>query len=88
MGGRCRRFNRARNFVDGLFEVGIVLGEQQRRSVERERVAKVPPPVMNLGHPANGRKILGRMLKHIFQLALRLVEVVELDERTSERDAC
>lgn len=72
---------------DGLLEIRIVAGERQRRAVLRERLLEVAAPMMDFRDAANGGEILGRALQHELQLGLRLVQLVELDERAAERDA-
>ena len=42
---------------------------------------------MNFGKAADRGKILGRALQHVLELGERGVEVVELEQRPSERDA-
>ncbi len=56
------RGNRAGNFVDRLFEIGIVLGEGERALVKPERFAELTAAMVDLRDAANGRQILGRAL--------------------------
>jgi hypothetical protein len=72
---------------DRLLEIGIVRCKGQRRFVLRQRVLEVSATMMDLGHAADGREVFRRALEHDLQFGLRLVELIELDERAPERDA-
>ena len=62
-------------------------GDAQRGLEIAQRLAELTLSMVNFAEPANGRKIFRRVLKHVLQLGLRFVEVVQLEERTPERDA-
>ena len=53
----------------------------------RERVAEVAAAVQRLAERAPRREILRRAAQHLFELALRFVEVVQFEEGAAEGDA-
>jgi len=61
--------------------------KRQRRAVLRERRGKLAAAVMNFGDAADGCEIFGCALEDRRELGQRLVELVQLDQRTAERDA-
>src|SRR5438552_2120668 len=83
---RRRRRDLARELRDGFFEIGIVARECERRAVLRERCAEIAAAMMNLTKTANRREIFGSALENVFELALRLVELIQFEQRASERD--
>ena len=78
---------RAGNLVDGLFEVRVVPRQRERRFVKHERLGELPTAMVNLRHAADGRQVLGRVFEHVFQLGLRRVEIVHLEQRATQRHA-
>jgi len=72
---------------DGLFEIGIVTRERECRTVLRESLAQGALPVEHVGESANGREVFRSALEDLFQLALCLVELLQLDERAAKRHA-
>lgn len=88
--GRSRpcRLDLVRQIGDGLLEIGIVAREQQRRSVLRQSLTELAAPVMDFGEPSNRCQIFRSTLENARQLALRLVELTELDQRASKGYPC
>ena len=52
-----------------------------------EHFRQLPTAVVNLGEAANGREVLRCHAQHVFEMLLRLLVLVQFDERTSESDA-
>jgi hypothetical protein len=61
-----------------------VLHEGQRRLVVSQRFAQRAPTMVNLCDAANRRQVFGCALQHVFEFALRRVELVHLQQGTSE----
>jgi hypothetical protein len=77
----------ARQFRDGLFEVGIVSGKCECRLVLHQRFFERTPPAQCVGESADGREVLWRRPQGLLEFVLGVFVVAELDERSSERDA-
>ena len=71
-------------FLDCLFEVGIVPNERERGPALHERRGNGALPLEHVGQSANRRKVLRRGTQHLLELLLRVLVLVELDERASE----
>src|SRR5688572_9054665 len=78
---------RARDFVDSLFEIGIMLRETESRLVKSERFAELAAAMMHFCDATNGGKIFGRAFENEFQFGLGGIEVVHFEECTAERHA-
>ncbi len=84
---RRRRLDLPRELGDRSLQIGIVARERQRRAVLRERRGKLAAAMMNFGDAADGCEIFGCALEDRRELGQRLVELVQLDQRTAEGDA-
>ena len=86
-GGGLGRLDLPRQVGDGLFQIGVVAGEQQSGAVLHQRGTQIPAPMVDLGEAADGRKILRRTLEHARELDLSLLELTQLEERAAKRHA-
>ena len=77
----------AGNFVDGLFEIRIVLREGEGGLVIAKRLAQRATSMMYFGDATNRCQVLGSGAEYPFELRLRRVELVNLEECPPERDA-
>ena len=82
---RRRRRERAADFLDRLLEVWIVLRQRERAFVETERRTQLAAPMVDLGDPADRREVFGCAFEDVFELGLRRVELVHLEQRSPER---
>lgn len=86
--GRGRlRFDLASEVGNGLLEVRIVPRDRKRRAVLCERFRKRTLAMVDIGEPANRREILRSALEHVLEFLLRLLELLEFDERAAKRHA-
>ena len=72
--------------ADRLLELGIVGREGERRPVLAERLGECAP-LMDLGEPRMAARFSGALVEDRLELALRRIELAELEERAAERDA-
>jgi len=73
---------------DGLLEIGIVARQSERGAVLRERFLQFATAMMDFPETADRGEVFGSVLEDVFELALRLFELIQFEERASERDAC
>ena len=89
--GWDRRFlwlNLSGELRDGLFQIGIVARERERRAILRERFLQFAAAMMDFSQAADRGQVLGCVLEDVFELALRIFELIQLEEGASERNAC
>ena len=85
--GRALRREPAGQVAHGLFQIRIVAREAERGAILHERLGEIAAAMVDLGEPADRGQILRRALEHLAQLGLRLVELIQLEKGTPERDA-
>jgi len=71
-----------------MLDVGIVPRDRQRGPILGQRVDEGPPAMMGFREAFDRRKILRRALQHLCEFARSVLEQVEFEERTAQRDAC
>jgi hypothetical protein len=82
------RFHLPRELGDGFFEIGIVARKPERGSILRERGGQLAAAMMDFPEAADGGEIFRSVLEDVFELALRRFELIQLEQRAAERDAC
>src|SRR5687767_15336268 len=75
------------DFIDSLFQIGIVLRETESRLVKTERLAELAAAMMDFCDATDGGKIFGGVFEDEFQFGLRGIEIVHLEECAAERHA-
>ena len=78
---------RTSDFIDGLFQIGIVLRKTESRLVKTERFAELAAAMMDFCDATNGGEIFGGVFEDKFQFGLCGIEIVHLEECAAERDA-
>jgi hypothetical protein len=73
-------------FFDGLFEVGIVSRESQRRAILHERVLELALAAQRVGKAADRGQVFRRRPQHLLEFVLRFFVLPKFDERATEGD--
>jgi hypothetical protein len=84
--GLFERLHLPSQFCDGLFEIGIVPREGQRRAVLHERILEFALPAQCIREAAESRQVLGCRPQHLLELLLRVAVVTKFEQCAAECD--
>ncbi len=85
---RLRDADLPRELLHDLFDFRIVARQGERTLVIRERFGGLAVAVVNLGQAAHGGQVLRRFGDHELELAARLGQLAEVEQRAPEGHAC